>query len=313
MVFFFTKLAVALFVLSFFFLMQAQAETVKPTFVRSASTVMSVPIGLTLSPDGTKIHFAKYGSGTNLYQYDLSIPFNVSSIDSSSEVILNVNSGTDAMGSRKIEDLTFNGDGTKVYAIGFDGQMTVHSLSTPYDLSNATQDADDGINWSTTYAAQTRAGGSDNDVRIHGMRFNNDGTKMFLVDVQANGTQGVIEYNLSTPYLPGSASFGNFFGLGDLGSHFQDIDFDDDGTRMYVLEGRYGDEHANRIHVYKLSTGFDTSTATFAGSIANFFDAAGGDGGPGGMHFSEDGMKFYQVTFVANYSCLLYTSPSPRD
>ena len=157
MVFFFIKLAVGLFVLSFFFLMQAQAETVKPTFVRSAASgAMAVPIGITLSPDGTKIHFAKYGgSGTNLYQYDLSIPFNVSSIDSSSEVILNVNSGTDAMGSRKIEDLTFNGDGTKVYAIGFDGQMTVHSLSTPYDLSNATPDADDGINWSTTYTAQT--------------------------------------------------------------------------------------------------------------------------------------------------------------
>jgi len=56
--------------------------------------------------------------------------------------------------------------------------------------------------------------------------------------------------------------------------------------------------HPNRIYVYKLSTGFDTSTATFAGSMLNFFDAAGGGGTPGGMHFSKDGMKFYQVTFV---------------
>ena len=214
MVFFFIKLAVGLFVLSFFFSMQAQAETVKPTFVRSSAAVLDIPVGLTLSPDGTKIHFAQYKNGSkNLYQYDLSIPFDVSSIVSSSEVILNVNSVTDVMGGRKLEDLTFNGDGTKVYAIGFNGQMTVHSLSTPYDLSNATQDADDGINWSTTYTAQTQAGGSDSAVRIHGMRFNNDGTKMFLVDVQANGTQGVIEYNLSTPYLPGSASFGNFLQL----------------------------------------------------------------------------------------------------
>ena len=141
-------------------------------------------------------------------------------------------------------------------------------------------------------------GGSDSDHRLHAMRFNNDGTKMFLVD--ADGTVGVIEYNLSTPYLPGSASFGNFFGLGDLGSHFQDIDFDDDGTRMYVLEGRYGAANANRIHVYKLSTGFDTSTATFVSSMLNFFDAAGGGGSPGSMHFSKDGMKFYQATFANN-------------
>jgi hypothetical protein len=146
MIFLLKKLSVGLLVSSFLIMMSAQAETVKPTFVRSASTVMSVPIGLTLSPDGTKIHFAKYGSGTNLYQYDLSIPFNVSSIVSSSQVILNVNSGgDDNVAGGDLEDLTFNGDGTKVYAIAFNGTMNVHSLSTPYDLSNATQDADDGI------------------------------------------------------------------------------------------------------------------------------------------------------------------------
>ena len=296
MIFLLKKLSVGLLVSSFLIMMSAQAETVKPTFVRSASTVMSVPIGLTLSPDGTKIHFAKYGSGTNLYQYDLSIPFNVSSIVSSSQVILNVNSGgDDNVAGGDLEDLTFNGDGTKVYAIAFNGTMNVHSLSTPYDLSNATQDADDGINWSTDYAGE---GGSDSDHRIHGMRFNNDGTKMFLVDT--SGTRGVIEYNLSTPYLPGSASFGNFFATPESTMNIQDIDFDDDGTRMYALEARYGASNENRIYVYKLSTGFDISTATFAGSMINFFDAAGGGGTPGGMHFSKDGMKFYQATIANN-------------
>ena len=291
MMFLLKKLSVGLLVSSFLIMMSAQAETVKPTFVRSAGTNMTIPIGVTLSADGTKIHFAKFNSGTNLYQYDLSIPFNVSSIDSSSEVILNV-TGTDAMAGGKIEDLTFNGDGTKVYAIGFTGQMTVHSLSTPYDLSNATQDADDGINWSTDYGGE---GGSNSSHRPHGMRFNNDGTKMFLVD--AVNTKGVIEYNLSTPYLPGSASFGNFFAT-ESSREIQDIDFDDDGTRMYVIESKSGNPSSDKIYAYKLSTGFDTSTATFVGSIANFFDAAGGDGGPGGMHFSKDGMKFYQVSFV---------------
>ena len=32
--------------------------------------------------------------------------------------------------------------------------MNVHSLSTPYDLSNATQDDDDGIEWEDDYAAR---------------------------------------------------------------------------------------------------------------------------------------------------------------
>ena len=254
MMFLLKKLSVGLLVSSFLIMMSVQAETVKPTFVRSAGTNMTIPIGVTLSADGTKIHFAKFNSGTNLYQYDLSIPFNVSSIDSSSEVILNV-TGTDAMTARKIEDLTFNGDGTKVYAIGFSGQMTVHSLPTPYDLSNATQDADDGINWSSYFSSEVVALGGSSSNRPHGMRFNNDGTKMFLVN--AVNTKGVIEYNLSTPYLPGSASFGNFFAT-ESSLEIQDIDFDDDGTRMYVIESRSGNLSSDKIYAYKLSTGFDT-------------------------------------------------------
>ena len=67
MVFFLRKLAVGLLVSSFFILMQAQAEPVKPTFVRSAGTNMTIPIGLTLSPDGTKIHFAQFGVVQEIY------------------------------------------------------------------------------------------------------------------------------------------------------------------------------------------------------------------------------------------------------
>ena len=41
----------------------------------------------------------------------------------------------------------------------------------------------------------------------------------------------------------------------------------------------------------------NVSTATYVGKLANFFDASGGQGTPLGMHFSEDGMKLYQVTY----------------
>ena len=267
---------------------------VKPTFVRSADTTnVNQAIGVTLTPDGTRIHFSQYGTSPVITQYDLSIPFNVSSIDTASIVTLNVNSGDsgDFLVSNRLEGHTFNSDGTKLYAIDMAGNMNVHSLSTPYDISNFSKDADDGVDWATFAAGE---GGSDSARRSHGIRFNNDGTKMFLMDV--NGTVGIAEFNLSTPFLPGSASFGNFFAITENSKTLQDFDFDDDGTRMYVIESNEASTN-NKIYVYKLSTGFDTSTATFVGSVANVFSAAGADGSAGGMRFAKNGMKFYQVTW----------------
>ena len=217
----------------------------------------------------------------------------MSSIDTASIVTLNVNSGDsgDFLVSNRLEGHTFNSDGTKLYAIDMAGNMNVHSLSTPYDISNFSKDADDGVDWATFAAGE---GGSDSARRSHGIRFNNDGTKMFLMDV--NGTVGIAEFNLSTPFLPGSASFGNFFAITENSATIQDFDFDDDGTRMYVIESNEASTN-NKIYVYKLSTGFDTSTATFVGSVANVFSAAGADGSAGGMRFAKNGMKFYQVTW----------------
>ena len=269
---------------------------VKPTFVRSADTTnVNQAIGVTLTPDGTRIHFSQYGTSPVITQYDLSIPFNVSSMDTTSRVTLNVNSGDsgDFLTSNRVEGHTFNSDGTKLYAIDKDGNMNVHSLSTPYDISNFSKDADDGVDWSTFAAGE---GGSDSARRSHGIRFNNDGTKMFLMDI--NGTVGIVEFNLSTPFLPGSASFGNFFAITENAATIQDFDFDDDGTRMYVIESNEASTN-NKIYVYKLSTGFDTSTATFVGSVANVFSAAGADGSAGGMRFAKNGMKFYQVTWAS--------------
>ena len=83
---------------------------VKPTFVRSADTTnVNQAIGVTLTPDGTRIHFSQYGTSPVITQYDLSIPFNVSSIDTTSIVTLNVNSGdSDDLVSNRVEGHTFN-------------------------------------------------------------------------------------------------------------------------------------------------------------------------------------------------------------
>ena len=272
-----------------------KAEVVKPTFVQSFSLDGEVrdPSDVDLSPDGTKIFFSEFRLGTTgtpqMRQYTLTTPFDISTLDLSSVVGFDLNGGSDATDGQ--QGYSFNNDGTKVFGVDTKRRMNAHTLATPYDFSNVTRDADDGITWKDHLSPVT-AGGA---IEMRDIEFNNDGTKMFFVD--ADPDESIITYNLSTPYLPSSATLGPEFDLGDPNVRvIQDFEFDDDGTRMYLIESHTGVK-ATKFYVYKLSTPFDVSTATFAGSTPNFFDAEGGNSTPLGLGFSKDGMKLYQVTY----------------
>ncbi len=259
------------------------------------------PGDVTLSADGTKIHFTNFTSTNNkskLRQFTLSKPFDISTLDTATEVQIDLEAGSDDIGNFA-QGHEFNNDGTKVFVISQNGALNVHTLTTPYDISDFSQDADDGVNYRTAFNTP------DEDIRSRDITFNNDGTKMYLIDGGDNtiGDGEVIEYDLSTPFVPSTATFVNELDVSDKLSLFeQDIEFDDDGTRMYVIDSHVTANSNAKIAVYKLSTPFHTSTATFVGSIANFFDASGGTGTPLGLGFSSDGMKLYQTTYTKDAS-----------
>ena len=273
------------------FISNSYAE-VKPSLLRTVSltNIVKSPSDVRFNPAGTRIFFSDFRFGENvLIQFDVDTPFNISTIDFNSKVELATNGGgidniTDPQG------FEFNSDGTKVFAINNGGGFNAHLLSTPYDFSNATMVADDGFDFS-----------ADPDPVINNNRdvkFNLDGTKMFLIDVKSTSRR-VIEFNLSTPYDTSTVSQGNSFNISENNSTLQDLSFDDDGTRMYLIESAKNPA-TTFIYVYKLSSGFDITTATFAGKVQQVFEDVGSDGTNGtplGMGFSENGMKFYQVTY----------------
>ena len=82
---------------------------------------------------------------------------------------------------------------------------------------------------------------------------------------------------------------------------------------MYINESATS-LRTNRTYVYKLSTTFDVSTATYVGSSIDIFTADGdgqseaSQGRPLGMTFSSDGMKLYRVTYShsGNASDIIY-------
>ena len=160
-------------------------------------------------------------ANANFSQYSLTKAFDISTIDTSTVVTLNLGAGGDGLNTaaNKVQGFSFNNDGTKVFAIDQDGKLNSHTLSTPYDISNATQDADDGLVWDNNSTIYTTHG---EDLEPHDITFNNDGTKLYLFDY--DGFEVVVEYHLSTPYLTSSASLGNVFDLDDVNTtYLQDL------------------------------------------------------------------------------------------
>ena len=137
--------------------------------------------------------------------------------------------------------LTFNNDGTKMYVIGYIGDA-VHEylLSTGFDISSAS------FTRSFSISAQ--------EIYARSVVFNNDGSKMFVTGLQGDD---VNEYTLSTPFNVATASFVDLFSVKSLVNDPNAVDFNNDGTKMYVAR-------SFSIAEYSLSSAFDVSTASHA-------------------------------------------------
>ena len=73
------------------------------------------------------------------------------------------------------EDLIFNDDGTKMYTLGYASSVSgknifQYTLSVPFDVSTASVSSDDYINVGGSWTTDNEA-----------IRFNNDGTKLFVL------------------------------------------------------------------------------------------------------------------------------------
>ncbi|MDA7752910.1 autotransporter domain-containing protein [Candidatus Pelagibacter sp.] len=266
------KLNVFLVLFSLFFSSLALAE---PTFIANFNVQdkETSPTGITFNPDGTKMFI----TGINMrkiLQYNLTTAFDVTSAAFEKSVLIQVEQDAP-------QDVKFNSDGTVIFLLGtgtgvIDGvdaaRNGIHrwSLSTPYDIGSITPA-------NTTF---TEVGG-DNP---RGLAFNNDGTKMFILD---NTAQRVEEYNLSTPYNPDTkGSVANTLGNARSASH-QGLGFNNDGSKIFIVK------QDNKIDEYALSTAFDLSSATLTGTVSPTFPVT--NKRISGFAFNSSGTKMYHL------------------
>ena len=237
----------------------------EPTFVDSFSvdSEEDEPRGITFNNNGTKM-FVIGWRGDDVNEYTLSTAWDVSTatfVDSTSSI------------DADTRDVRFNPDGTKMFVLGRSSdKVYAFSLSTAFDIS--------------TLSSINNFSVTSEEEDANGLAFNLDGTKMYVVGEDADY---VNEYTLSKGFDLSTAVYagdGERFFVRSQDPYPLDIDFNSDGTKMYVVGWDDSD-----INEYTLSTAFDVSTASFEGS----FSVATEDANPAALTFSADGTKMFVV------------------
>jgi outer membrane protein assembly factor BamB len=162
----------------------------------------------------------------------------------------------------------WNGDGTKMYEVGYNAQKIYeYDVTTPYDLSTAT--------YSQSIPAQ--------DLFPRDIAWNDDGTKLY--EAGRDGDK-IYEYDVTTPYDLSTATYSQSIPSQDGG--VSGITWNDDGTKLY--EVGYNDDF---IIEYNLTTAYDISTAVVHQSIE------AQDSVPTGIEWNDDGTRLYETGYVS--------------
>jgi len=233
----------------------------------SITEVEKTAKSLRFSPDGLKFFIA--GVGTNasstsviyISEWQCQEPWKITGANFSG-VRLNT-SGYDILS----RSFGFTPDGYTLYVLGSNSdKMYYWTLSTAYSLSGAVFQQVSPI----LPRRQTHTG----------VRFNDDGTKMYLVETNTNR---VTQYRTPAAYYM-LAIYQNIFRT--TGSVPYDLAFKPDGTRMYVTQS------TSKVVEYGLSTPWTVNTVSYTRSLNNPTTLLG-SANPHGIEFRDDGTEVF--------------------
>jgi len=263
-----------------------------PTFVHgfSVNSQETNPAGLAFSSDGTKMfHVGNIFTGNHaktnadVFEYALSTPWDVSSA-----TYVDAFSVIDEM---KVDNqlslpygITFNNDGTQMYVsdYGITDSIYQYTLSRAYDVSTASY-ANKSIDVDAKVGSANRG--------PCGIRFNNDGTKLFVAGFSDSQ---IYEFTLSTAFDISTASYVDGFDVSAQGNRNRDFEFNPDGTIMFAVNGPTGGANVYEIFEYKLTTAFDISTASYVNKV---FNTSAQDDNTFSIAISNDGSKLYMLGY----------------
>lgn len=185
--------------------------------------------GLTFNKDGTKMFVTSIGnissgSGNNVFEYDLTTGFDLTTASYSGNTFISVDSE-----QQLLNGVIFGDSGSKMYTIGSQPDaIHEYNLNTPFSVTTATYS---GESVSTSVTA--------------GITINNDGTKLFATGFPNDVVE---QFDLNTPYDLSTASFSTSFDVSGQASTTTGVEFNNTGTKMFVTD-------LDNSNVYEYSTG----------------------------------------------------------
>ena len=269
----------------------------------------NMPLVHAWNNDGSKLFVGGIGGNSHgsdhddeILEYSCETDYDVSTCTFTRKMIVNDDhpSGTDpsAFGldidMRRVFGMTFNNDGTKIYlnsggqapngcqaGNGPNCRIYEITLGSAFNLSSGTL---------TNTKSLIISSGVNQDGIPTGITFNNDGSKLFVAGFHDDD---IIVYPLSTPYSLASSSVGTpaEYDVSDQSTNPRDIDFNNDGTKMYIVTPAASADH---IAVYSLSTAFDLSEGyTHLGN----YSVTGQDNQPWSIEFNDVGTKMFMIGY----------------
>ena len=240
----------------------------------------ATPAGIHFNTDGTKVFVV----GTNdvedeVNEYSLTTAFDISTTQS---ITRRLAIGTNELGAPMSDlhpyGLTFNGDGTKLYISGNQNNKIFElDLGSAFNISSATKVGELATNSNATHGDGTPCG----------LTFNNDGTKLFLAGF---ANHRIVYWSLSSAYDIETAGTPGSFSVTSTAHKPRDVDFNSDGTKMYVVSGT-----GDHIAAFDLASAFDLSgTVTHRGN----FSVNSEDDQPFTVEFSSNGLKMFMLGYT---------------
>ncbi len=235
--------------------------------------------GLFFKPDGTKFYITDRGTGLDVYQYDLSTAWDISTASYNTKTY---SPSEDSF----IRDIFIKPDGAKMYLLGDQNNSVFqYSLSTAWDISTASYDSKTSVL---------------SPVADYNMYFSSDGE--YLLTLAA--TEIVYRYPLTTAWdaSPIQASDQNF-SVSSQDIYAAGISFSNSGQTMYYIG-------VNTDFVYQYSVSTTTYTNTLDLSTGSVFESTPTSDIEFGLSNPADSGTVSQATLLLDGSAATITYAS---
>jgi len=144
--------------------------------------VTTSPIGVFLKPDGMKIFVTTFSVNVGVQEFPLSVAWDITTMGGGTLLSTAGDGATIPFG------LHFSSDGLNVYTSDNGGKLYQWSLASAWDVSSPT------FIGSFDFTSEVGA------TKGQDLSLSNDGTKLYLVDINAGTDSEVFQYNLGLPF-----------------------------------------------------------------------------------------------------------------